>query len=282
MAGLRSVDRAQPAETRGDRVRPHVVPPPTPYAAFQAVSASGRPAEPVELRGVSKVFAAKGSPDFAALSAIDLTLPPGSATLVEGPSGSGKTTLLGLIACLVRPTAGRIRIGDREVTRLPEEQLAALRRRHFGFVFQSHHLIRGASALDNVVVPALPGPGWEPETERDWPEDPDHRGRGLLERLGLEHRAGERIERLSGGERQRVAIARALINDPPFLLADEPTAHLDAAASARFLDLLGELAGAGRTVIVASHDPLLLSAPLFSRRYELRGGRLLGRSGPWS
>ena len=219
MPGLRSLDGAQPAALQGLRERSRAVAAPAPRPIFHPALWRSGPAEPVELRGVSKVFTAEGSPGFAALSGIDLALPPGSANLVEGPSGSGKTTLLGLIACLVRPTAGRIRIGGREATRLPEEQLAALRRRQFGFVFQSDHLIRGASALDNVIVPALPGPGGDAQPGSSgssrWPDDPRRRGRELLARLGLERRADERVERLSGGERQRVAIARALINDPP-------------------------------------------------------------------
>ena len=286
MPGLRSLDGAQPAALQGLRERSLAVAAPAPRPIFHPALWRSGPAEPVELRGVSKVFTAEGSPGFAALSGIDLALPPGSANLVEGPSGSGKTTLLGLIACLVRPTEGRLRIGGREATRLPEEQLAALRRRQFGFVFQSDHLIRGTSALDNVIVPALPGPGGDAQPGSSgssrWPDDPRRRGRELLARLGLERRADERVERLSGGERQRVAIARALINDPPCLLADEPTAHLDRTAAERFLELLEELADAGRTLIVASHDPLVCASPVFSHAYALRDGRLLGRSGPWS
>ncbi|MGD2071656.1 MAG: ATP-binding cassette domain-containing protein, partial [Gemmatimonadota bacterium] len=119
MAGFRSMERAQPAALRGARHHPHAVAALPPRTLFEA---DARPAEPVELLGVSKVFSAAGSPGFAALADVDLALPPGTTVLVKGPSGSGKTTLLGLIACLVRPTAGRIRVGEREVTRLPEEQ----------------------------------------------------------------------------------------------------------------------------------------------------------------
>jgi putative ABC transport system ATP-binding protein len=150
---------------------------------------------------------------------------------------------------------------------MPEEQLAGLRRRCFGFVFQNHHLIRGASALTNVMLPALPAAEFDGNLPR--------LAGALLTRLGLAARAGERAGRLSGGEQQRVAIARALIYDPPVLLADEPTAHLDAETAGAFLELLAELRREGRTLVVASHDPLLCDAlGIFSRRFELRAGRL--------
>ncbi len=157
---------------------------------------------------------------------------------------------------MIRPTAGRVRVAGRETTRLPEDRLAALRRRQFGFVFQSHQLIRGASALDNVIVPALP------RAEVNGNLRP--LGRRLLARFGLAERAGERVERLSGGEQQRVAIARALVNDPAVVLADEPTAHLDRATGGAFLDLVSELQEQGRTVLVASHDPLLSESGCFA------------------
>ena len=172
---------------------------------------------------------------------------------------------------MVRPTAGRIRVAGREVSRLPEELLAGVRRRRFGFVFQSHHLIRGASALDNVMLPALPRAGVGHELPR--------RARELLARFGLADRARERVERLSGGEQQRVALARALINDPPVLLADEPTAHLDPETAVAVLELLSELRSEGKTLLAASHDPVLRESGYFDRRLELRGGRLYGEEG---
>jgi putative ABC transport system ATP-binding protein len=232
----------------------------------RVVAADPRPAL-VELSGVTKVFSADGVHPRPAVACPILTLPAHSATLVEGPSGSGKTTLLGLIGCMVRPTAGRIRIDGRDVTRLPEDQLATLRRRCFGFVFQGHHLIRGASALDNVMIPALPCP------EVDGDLRP--RATALLGRLDLADRIAVPVERLSGGEQQRVAIARALINDPPLVLADEPTAHLDGTTARSFLDVAADLLGRGKTLIVASHDPVLRDSGLFSRTVRIRDGRVL-------
>jgi putative ABC transport system ATP-binding protein len=230
------------------------------------VASAPRPAL-IELSDVSKVFSTDIAREGPAVSCPSLTIPARSATLVEGPSGSGKTTLLGLIGCMVRPTTGRIRVDGRDVTRLPEDHLSALRRRCFGFVFQSHHLVRGASALENVMLPALPCP------EVDGDLRP--RATALLERFALDDRATVRAERLSGGEQQRVAIARALINDPPVVLADEPTAHLDSGTARSFLDVVADLLDRGKTVIVASHDPVLCDSGLFSGIVRIRDGRVL-------
>jgi len=244
----------------------------------------------VELEGVSKSFETGPRARLRVLSDLHLSLGAGSATLIRGPSGSGKTTLLGLIGCMVRPTAGRIRLDGQDVTRLPEALLARLRRWRFGFVFQSHHLISGLSALTNVMLPALPCAPTRPralprgdrgESRGGHGEDGDlrERARALLARFGLEDRTGERVEHLSGGERQRVAIARALINDPPILLADEPTAWLDASTASPFLDLLAGFREEGRAVIVASHDPLLVNGGTFARILALREGCLLEDDG---
>lgn len=222
--------------------------------------------EPIELVEVSKRFRSERRDGIVAVAGVTLKIAPESTVLLRGPSGSGKTTLLGLVACLIRPTSGRIRIGDREVTRLPEESIAAIRRRHFGFVFQNNHLIRGATALDNVMLPAVPRADVNGELRRD--------AFALLERLDLSGRERQPVERLSGGEQQRVAIARALINDPPVLVADEPTAHLDAVSAQRFLELLRELRAEGRTVLVASHDPAVCDGVPFSLVLELDHGRL--------
>ena len=223
----------------------------------------------VELEDVTKVFAAGGRRGVAAITDICLSIPPGRPTLITGPSGSGKTTLLSVIACMARPTSGRIRLAGREVTRMPEELLARLRRERFGFVFQAHHLFRGTSALTNVMLPALP----RPEVNGDLKAN----ALDLLARFRLGDKAQVRVERLSGGEQQRVAIARALINDPLVFIADEPTAHLDSRTAQSFLDVIRELEAEGKAIIVASHDPVLCGSGFFARLLELREGRLIER-----
>jgi putative ABC transport system ATP-binding protein len=220
----------------------------------------------IRLVGVAKIFRAGRRDAFAALRDIDLEIAGGAVTALRGPSGSGKTTLLTLIGAMARPTRGRIYLGDREIAVLPERFAAEVRRNAFGFVFQNHHLIRGLSALENVMLPAYPSGERRREIR--------NRAEALLERFGAGDRARERVEYLSGGERQRVAIARALVNRPDTIIADEPTAHLDSRRVESFLDIVADLKAEGKTVIVASHDPRIVEAAVVDRVVALRDGRL--------
>ena len=215
---------------------------------------------------IGKIFSPRRDTEVTAVSGVTLRLALGRSYLLRGASGSGKTTLLSLIGCMVRPTEGRIRVAGREVTRLPEDDLAELRRRVFGFVFQKHHLIQGLSALKNVTLPGLP------RTDLNGFGD---RARDLLARLGLEHRIHTTARRLSGGEQQRVAIARALVNEPLVVVADEPTAHLDSRSTFEFVNLIAGLRDQGKVVLVASHDPLLCDAGCFDEVFEIRDGRII-------
>lgn len=221
----------------------------------------------IHLAAVRKAYNQGRDNEFWALRGIDLAIPASKVTVLRGPSGSGKTTLLTMIGCLARPTSGRVRVGERDVSALPERFLADVRRRTFGFVFQQFNLIKGLTALENVMIPA-------------YPLGTPHgrlaaRAHGLLERLNLAHRAGAKVEWLSGGEAQRVAIARALINDPEIVVADEPTANLDTGLAAQFLDILGGLKSEGRTVVMTSHDPLICAAPVVDGVVALRDGMIV-------
>ncbi|MCK9529882.1 MAG: ABC transporter ATP-binding protein [Gammaproteobacteria bacterium] len=222
----------------------------------------------IELRGVRKAYN-EGLPNqFWAVDGVDLTLERGRVTLLTGPSGSGKTTLLTLLGCLARPTEGRVRVAGQDVSSLPERFLTEQRRHNFGFVFQQFNLIRGLSVLDNVMLPAFPLA----------PPHGELRSRALqlLGELGLEHRSDARVEWLSGGEAQRAAIARALINDPPVVIADEPTANLDTHLSKAFLAIVERLKDEGRTVILSSHDALVAEATIVDRIVSLRDGKVVG------
>jgi putative ABC transport system ATP-binding protein len=234
----------------------------------------------IELAQVTKTFFAGRENAFTAVDKVSLSLPAGGITVFKGPSGSGKTTLLTLIGCMARPSSGRIWLqGARtefvadpaerlEITSLPERFLTGIRRRTFGFIFQHFNLVQGISTLENVMLPAYPT-GVAHAVFRQ-------RALELLELFGVSRHAGAPVDRLSGGERQRVAIARALINDPLVLVADEPTAHLDSKLSQEFMALIGGLKGSGKTILVASHDPIVYETPLADRVVELRDGRLVG------
>jgi putative ABC transport system ATP-binding protein len=221
----------------------------------------------IELSGVDKTYNAGKANEYRAVRGVDLVIEAGRVTALRGPSGSGKTTLLGLIGGLTRPSSGRVRLDGRDISALPERFLTELRRVSFGFVFQQFQLIRGLSVLENVMLPAAPtGKAHRQVVER---------ALDLLGQLDLTDRADTPCQRLSGGEAQRVAIARALINDPPILIADEPTAHLDSALSLQILAILSGLRAQGRTLIISSHDPLVFDSGLVERVVDIRDGRML-------
>lgn len=224
------------------------------------------------LNSVSKVFNKGKQNEFASLQDVSITIQPRQVTVLKGPSGSGKTTLLSIIGAMSRPTAGRVTLNGREITSLPERFLSALRRETFGFIFQQFNLINGISILENVMLPAYPN--GERHTLL--------KGRALelLAMFGLEARAATRVELLSGGETQRVAIARALINNPEVIIADEPTAHLDSKLSVELMTIMERLKGDGKTIIMASHDPLVYDAGLVDRIVEIRDGRVPGTDSP--
>jgi putative ABC transport system ATP-binding protein len=173
---------------------------------------------------------------------------------------------------MARPTSGRIWVDGREVTSLPERFLAEIRRFTFGFVFQNYHLIRGMTVLENVIIPALPTGIAHRAVRR--------KAMGLLERLGILDKWNQKVEHLSGGEQQRTVMARALINDPSVVIADEPTAHLDSDLSREFMVMISELKGEDKTVVVASHDPLVFQSPQVDRVVSLRDGRICENGGP--
>ena len=225
----------------------------------------------IELDDIHKAFNQGQPNEYWALSGIHLKVEAHQVTALSGPSGSGKTTLLTLLGCLARPTQGRVRLRGEDVSSLPERFLTEIRRRTFGFIFQQFNLVRGLSALDNVMLPAYPlGLPYGQLREK---------AENQLAGLDLRHRRDAHVEWLSGGEQQRVAIARALINDPEIIVADEPTANLDTALSRQFLDILSHLIDEGRTVILTSHDPLVVDSSVVNRVVRLRDGHLVADAG---
>jgi putative ABC transport system ATP-binding protein len=222
----------------------------------------------LELKNIRKVFNQGKSYELVAVDGVTISLEAKKVTVLKGPSGSGKTTLLSLAGCMARPTSGRIFLGDRELTSLPERFLTEIRRSSFGFIFQQFNLVKGISALENVMLPAFPlgRPHGALKTH----------AQELLELFSIGGRASSKSEWLSGGEAQRTAIARALVNDPPIIIADEPTAHLDTKLSREFMDIVGRLKEQQKTVIIASHDPLVYDAKVIDRVISMRDGKIEG------
>lgn len=199
----------------------------------------------IQLEGVSRAFPA-GDETFLALKDVDLTIEAGEMIAIVGASGSGKSTLMNILGCLDRASAGSYRVGGRETGKLEPDELAELRREHFGFIFQRYHLLGDLSALANVEVPAIYA-GRSRTARRE-------RATTLLTRLGIADRLGHTPGKLSGGQQQRVCIARALMNGGEIILADEPTGALDTRSGAEVMTILRELHDEGHTVIIVSHD----------------------------
>jgi len=217
----------------------------------------------IELRDVSKTVMS-GSEPLTILHPLSLQIPRGQFVAVVGPSGSGKSTLLGLIAGLDAPSSGSVLIDNVDITRLDEDALARLRGEKVGFVFQFFHLIPSLTAYENVAVPM----------EIAGLHDVRKRAETLLEEVGLTGRAHHYPSQLSGGEQQRVALARALANDPPIVLADEPTGNLDSANGRHIMELLRTIhAARGTTIVLVTHDAEL--AAMADARLILRDGRVV-------
>ena len=217
----------------------------------------------IELRAVSKTVTS-GTEPLTILYPLTTTINRGQFVAIVGPSGSGKSTLLGLLAGLDAPTSGSVVIDGVDITRLGEDALARLRGEKIGFVFQSFHLISSLTAYENVAVPM----------EIRGTPNPGVRARALLEEVGLTGRAHHYPSQLSGGEQQRVALARALANDPPILLADEPTGNLDSANGRVIMDLLRRIhESRNTTLILVTHDQEL--AAMADTCISLRDGRVV-------
>ena len=217
----------------------------------------------VQLKKLDKHYTSEAD-CVIALNNLDLAIEEGCFLGVMGPSGSGKSTLLSILGGLCHPTAGKVLVDDIDLYRLGSEQLADFRREYLGFVFQSFNLIPYLTALENVMLPLavkkLPG------------SEKERMARQVLERVGLGHRTSHLPSQLSGGEQERVAIARALVNEPPLILADEPTGSLDLNTSSEIMRLFKELNDEGQTIVMVTHNEE--NRPYFKRTLVLRDGRI--------
>ena len=214
----------------------------------------------ITLEGIAKVYRT-GEVEVVALRGISLHIPEGEFIAIMGPSGSGKSTLMNLIGCLDQPSSGRYILDGYDVSALTDDQLAWIRNRKIGFVFQSYNLIPRASAVHNVEMPLIYAGDNQQRRER---------AMAALESVGLIQRAGHLPSELSGGQQQRVAVARALVTDPAILLADEPTGNLDSESSLEIMKLLRDLNQQGRTIVLITHEPDI--AGFAQRVVRLRDG----------
>ena len=217
----------------------------------------------IEAQGVIKSFSTESS-DVVAVNDVNLEVKPGEFVLILGRSGSGKSTLLAMLAGLISPTAGVVRIHGTEIGNLSEDKTAEMRAKEIGFVFQFSGLIPTITALENVMLPTL-----------FFPDGPGSRSRAveLLRKVGLSDRADAYPGTLSSGEMKRVAIARALINGPPILIADEPTGDLDVDSEIEIMELFKDLNREGTTIVMVTHNPDL--APYATRIYGMVKGKLV-------
>jgi len=222
----------------------------------------------ITLEGITKVYRT-GEVEVAALKGISLHIPEGEFVAIMGPSGSGKSTLMNLIGCLDQPSSGRYILDGYDVSALTDDQLAWIRNRKIGFVFQSYNLIPRASALHNVEMPLIYAGDNLQRRER---------AMAALESVGLLPRAGHLPSELSGGQQQRVAVARALVTDPAILLADEPTGNLDSESSIEIMKLLRDLNQQGRTIVLITHEPDI--AAFAQRVVRVRDGVIVSDQRP--
>jgi putative ABC transport system ATP-binding protein len=221
------------------------------------------------VRGVRKTFEAENAP-VRALRGVDVTVERGEFVALMGPSGCGKSTLLNLVAGLDVADDGTILVDGDQVTGSSEDDLARMRRRHIGIVFQFFNLLEGMSVLENVALPAIIAGRKRRAAET--------RARDLLDLLGISSKATSAPGDLSGGQRQRLAIARALANQPTLLLADEPTGALDSAGGQEIIELLGRLHRSGQTIVLVTHDPSVAAAA--ERILSMRDGRIVADTAP--
>ena len=220
----------------------------------------------IETQNLTKVYGT-GDASVTALNGISLKIVSGEFVAIMGPSGSGKSTLMHILGCLSRPTDGKYILDNQDISNLDNRELAAIRNKKIGFVFQAYNLLPRTSALQNVELPLIYD---RREGVHKTREESETIARAMLEKVGLADRMDHQPQELSGGQQQRVAIARALVNQPVMIIADEPTGNLDSHSGADIMNLLHEIHQQGATIVIVTHDPKI--AAHTERTIELRDG----------
>ena len=221
----------------------------------------------ITLKNVTKRYEINKRDIVTAVEDINITFNEGEVIVLKGASGSGKSTLLSLIAALSKPTSGEVIVDDKQISKLADNFASVYRRDNIGFVFQKYNLIPNISVKENILTPLIPLNLNADELEKKLAF--------VMQMYKIEHKKDTLVRNLSGGEQQRVAIARANVNNPKIIIADEPTANLDENLSLHFIEMLRELKKLGKTIVIATHDPLFFDLDLVDRELEVYNGRLV-------
>lgn len=221
----------------------------------------------IEIKNITKEYIVNKNNKVTALEEMNLKFNAGELIVLKGSSGSGKSTLLSLIAALSKPTTGEVIVDSKQISKLPDNFASVFRRDNIGFIFQKYNLIPTLTIEENILLPLVP-------LNLD-AEILSRKLQTVTEMFHISHKKNIVVKNLSGGEQQRVAIARANINNPKIILADEPTANLDAKLSLHFIDILRELKALGKTIVIATHDPLFFNLDFVDKYIELQNGKLV-------
>jgi len=221
----------------------------------------------IELKNITKKYEINKNNTVIALDGVSLKIQEGELVVLKGASGSGKSTILSLIAALSKPTSGEVIVDKKQISKLSDNFASTYRRDNIGFVFQKYNLIPELSVKENILLPLVPLNLEEKLVEEKLQK--------VMKQFHIEHKAENLVKNLSGGEQQRTAIARANVNQPKIILADEPTANLDEKLSVHFIEILQELKSEGKTIIVATHDPLFFDLDFIDRTIEMHQGKII-------
>ena len=221
----------------------------------------------ITLKNVSKIYELNKNHNVKALDNINLHIKEGELVVLKGVSGSGKSTILSLIAALTKPTEGEVLVNEKRISKLPDNFASDYRQQDIGFIFQKYNLIPTLSVKENILLPLVPTNPKESEAQEKLNR--------VLEQFQIAHKKDEIVRNLSGGEQQRVAIARAHVNNPKIIIADEPTANLDEQLSLDFIEILKQLKDEGKTIVIATHDPLFFDLEIVDKIIEVKAGKIL-------
>lgn len=221
----------------------------------------------IEIKNLTKIYEVNKNNKTIALNNINLRVKKGELIILKGASGSGKSTILSTLAGLSKPSSGEVIINNERVSKLPDNFASIFRRDNIGFIFQKYNLLPNISVKENILIPLIPQNPSSQKVQELLTK--------VIKKFKIEHKKDDIVKNLSGGEQQRVAIARSQINNPSIILADEPTANLDKDLSLHFIDILKELKQEGKTIIVATHDPLFFDLDFIDRLIEVSNGELL-------